>query len=157
MIGKLRQILEDALVGTGPAAAPGHDLRLATAALLLEMARADRDQAAEETEAALALLRSRFSLEEDGARALLARAEASVAGSVSLYDFTSVLNATLSPEERRRIVELVGEVAAADGRFDKHEQHLLSKLADLLHLRKSEYAVIRASVLAQVGGTAGER
>jgi len=100
MIGKLRQIFEDALSGASPAPSSGHDLRVATAALLLEMARADREQA---------------------------------------------------PEERRSIVALVGDVAAADGVFEKHEQHLLSKLADLLHLRKSEYGVIRASVLARVG------
>ncbi len=151
MIGKLRQILEDALAGASPAPSSGHDLRVATAALLLEMARADRDQSPEESEVALRLIRSRFSMEAGAAEALLARAEAEVAGSVSLYDFTRILNETLTPEERRSIVALLGDVAAADGVFEKHEQHLLSKLADLLHLRKSEYGVIRASVLARVG------
>ena len=151
MIGKLRQILEDALAGASPAPSSGHDLRVATAALLLEMARADRDQSPEESEVALRLIRSRFSMEAGAAEALLAKAEAEVAGSVSLYDFTRILNETLTPEERRSIVALLGDVAAADGVFEKHEQHLLSKLADLLHLRKSEYGVIRASVLARVG------
>jgi uncharacterized tellurite resistance protein B-like protein len=151
MIGKLRQILEEALAGTSPTPASGHDLRVATAALLLEMARADRDQAPEERDAALGVLTRHFALEQDAAQTLLERAEGEVEGSVSLYEFTSVLNETLSSEERRRIVELVAEVAAADGHFDKHEQHLLSKLADLLHLRRAEYAVIRAFVIARVG------
>ena len=150
MMGKLRQIFEDALSGASPAPSSGHDLRVATAGLLLEMARADREQAPEEREIALRLLSSRFSMEAGAAEALLGKAEAEVEGSVSLYDFTRILNETLTPEERRSIVALVGDVAAADGVFEKHEQHLLSKLADLLHLRKSEYGVIRASVLARV-------
>ncbi len=150
MIGKLRDIFEEALTGTAEKPEGGHDLRLATAALLLEMARADREEAAAERRLAHELLTAHFAMQGSAADELLARADEAVAGSVSLYDFTSVMNETLSPEERRRVVELVADVAAADGRFDKHEQHLLSKLADLLHLRRGEYAGIRASVISRV-------
>jgi uncharacterized tellurite resistance protein B-like protein len=44
MISKLKQLLRDALGAGQPAGDGGHDLRLATAALLLEMARADREE-----------------------------------------------------------------------------------------------------------------
>jgi uncharacterized tellurite resistance protein B-like protein len=149
VIPKLKRLLRDAL---GERQAPGetgggHDLRLATAALLLEMARADREETAEERQAAENMLARYFSIERGAAEDLLRRAEESLHHSVSLYEFTRVLNDTLSPEERITVVRMVGEVAAADGEFDKHEQHLLLKLADLLHLRRAEYASIRAAVL----------
>lgn len=147
MIGKLKHLLRDALGEARPEAGGGHDLRLATAALLLEMARADREETPAERQAAEAMLARHFSLERAGAEALLARAEDSLHEAVSLYEFTRVLNDTLTAAERRKVVEMVAEVAATDGHFDKHEQHLLSKLADLLHLRRAEYASIRASVL----------
>jgi uncharacterized tellurite resistance protein B-like protein len=148
MIAKLKELLRESLgAPVDGETGGGHDLRLATAALLLEMARADRDETEAERRAAGEVLARHFALEQGAAEALLARADSSLEHTVSLYEFTRVLNDTLSPEERRQVVRLVAEVAASDGVFDKHEQHLLSKLADLLHLRRAEYATIRASVL----------
>jgi uncharacterized tellurite resistance protein B-like protein len=155
LIAKLKQLLRDALGEDQPGAEGGHDLRLATAALLLEMARADREETPEERQTAEAMLARHFSIEREAAEGLLARAEQSLHHAVSLYEFTRVLNDTLSAAERRTVVEMVAEVAATDGRFDKHEQHLLAKLADLLHLRRAEYASIRAAVLSR-GGDARE-
>lgn len=149
MIERLKELLHDALGGTPGEAdrPPGNDLRLATAALLLEMARADRDETEAERRAAGAVLARHFELERAAAESLLAQADSRLEHTVSLYEFTRVLNDTLAPDERREVVRMVAEVAASDGRFDSHEQHLLSKLADLLHLRRAEYATIRASVL----------
>lgn len=146
MITKLKQLLRDTL-GEQESEDGGHDLRLATAALLLEMARADHEETPAERRAAEAMLARHFAIERTAAEALLARADDSLQHAVSLYEFTRVLNDTLSAAERRAVVQMVAEVAAADGHFDKHEQHLLSKLADLLYLRRAEYANIRASVL----------
>jgi uncharacterized tellurite resistance protein B-like protein len=151
VIARFKQLMREAL-GDEEGVEGGHDLRLATAALLLEMARADREETAEERQAAEALLARHFAIERSAAEDLLARAEDSLRHSVSLYEFTSVLNETLTPAERREVVRMVGEVAATDGRFDKHEQHLLSKLADLLHLRRAEYATLRAALVERGGG-----
>ena len=154
MIARLKNLLRDALGENQPDSDGAHDLRLATAALLLEMARADREETAAERATAEAMLARHFSLERAAAEALLARAEDTLHEAVSLYEFTRVLNDTLTAAERRAVVEMVAEVAATDGRFDKHEQHLLAKLADLLHLRRAEYAGIRAGVLQRGSGAA---
>lgn len=155
MIDKLKLLLRDALAGPDAGEERGIDLRLATASLLLEMARADDEEQPEERQAAGEMLARHFSIEREAAEALLARADERLTHAVSLYEFTRVLNDTLSPAERRRVVQMVAEVAASDGHFDKHEQHLLSKLADLMHLRRAEYAAIRASALADAGDAEG--
>ena len=155
MIDKLKLLLRDALAGPDAGEESGIDLRLATASLLLEMARADDEEQPEERKAAGEMLARHFSIEREAAEALLARADERLTHAVSLYEFTRVLNDTLSPAERRRVVQMVAEVAASDGHFDKHEQHLLSKLADLMHLRRAEYAAIRASALADAGEAGG--
>jgi len=146
VIGKLKKLLVETL-GEDDGQGGGHDLRLATAALLLEMARAGDEETPEERLEAETMLARHFAIERDAAEELLGRAADSLEHSVSLFEFTRVLNTTLSAAERRKVVEMVAEVAASDGNFDKHEQHLLSKLADLLHLRRAEYASIRADAL----------
>ena len=153
MISSLKRLLRETL-GEDEQVEGGHDLRLATASLLLEMARADHEETATERDAAEALLARHFSIERGAAEALLARADENLQHAVSLYEFTRVLNDTLSAAERRQVVQMVAEIAASDGQFDKHEQHLLSKLADLLHLRRAEYATIRAAVLRGGAGAA---
>ena len=154
MISKLKQLMREALGEEQPDFDGHHDLRLATAALLLEMARADRDETPAERRIVEAMLARHFSIERAAAEGLLARADERLEHAVSLYEFTRVLNDTLSAAERRAVVEMVADIAASDGHFDKHEQHLLSKLADLLHLRRAEYATIRASVLQRQQGGA---
>src|SRR6056297_3076493 len=119
------------------------------------MARAGDEETPEERLEAETRLARHFAIERDAADSLLARAADSLEHSVSLFEFTRVLNTTLSAAERRKVVEMVAEVAASDGHFDKHEQHLLSKLADLMHLRRAEYAAIRASALADAGEAGG--
>ena len=48
------------------------------------------------------------------------------------------LNELLDERERIHIFELLWKLAYANGEADAHEQHLLRKLADLLHLRHAD-------------------
>ena len=64
MIGRLKQLVREAL-GEEEDGAGGHDLRLATAALLLEMARADREETEAERRTAGELLARYFSIERE--------------------------------------------------------------------------------------------
>jgi uncharacterized tellurite resistance protein B-like protein len=113
--------------------------QLATAALLLEMAHADRHaNPAEQASIATALERA-FSLERKQIDELIALAEAERDAAVCLHGFTRTLNESATLADRVRIVELLWKVAYADGNLDHYEEHLVRKIADLLHLKHGEY------------------
>ena len=90
-----------------------------------------------------------FELDRSEVQTLLEAAETRVDEATSLYEFTRVINDSFEHEEKVRIVEMLWRVAYSDGELEKHEGHLVRKVADLLHLRHREY--IGAKLRAQEG------
>lgn len=123
-----------------------HALQLATAALLVEVARADTETAGLEQDAMTRLLRERFALSETETQALLAAGEARADQAVSLQKFTRLLHEHLSEQEKAHIVEMLWQVAYADAALDKYEDNLVRKIAALLYLPDSEVIWLRNKV-----------
>ena len=123
----------------GSPADPEHERRLAAAVLLLEVARADHAHEPAERAALRAGLVRDFGVAEATVDALLEQAQARANASVSLFDFVQTLNRTLAHEDKRALLTLLWEVAHADGRVDPHEEHLLRRIADLLHLSHADF------------------
>lgn len=113
---------------------PSSDLRVATAALLIEMSRADLEEAEVELEKAGELLTERYGLESQDAAALLTAARAESDHAVSLFRFTHLINQHLDMPDKLKLMDMLWDVAYADGRLDKHEDALMHKLADLLYV-----------------------
>jgi len=142
MISRLKQIFDDAvsqLEQAGDEAVQEHAERRAAAALLIEMSRADHEVSAAERALIARALEEVFALPEQEVRELLDAAEADADDATSLYEFTSVLNQRLDHERKVHVVDQLWRVAYADGELEKHEAHLVRKVADLLHLRHREY------------------
>ena len=129
----------------GEAAAPTRAgaVRLATAALLVETIRADFDASAMERAALVELVERHFGLTRAEAGELVAEAERAADRSVSLYDFTRVLNDALAPGEKLDVIELLWRTCLADGRLDHYEDHLVGKVAELLHVSRSDVIRLR--------------
>lgn len=142
MLRRLHQLLREQLRSEAPAQREA-GLHLATAALLVETARADFEADASEHELIAALVSAHFGLDDATAADLLARAGERVDDAVSLYEFTRELNDRLSEAEKLRVLEMMWRVAHADGRIDKHEEHLLRRVADLLHLPHADFVRLR--------------
>lgn len=113
--------------------------RLAAAVLLLEVARADYEHQGAERAALRAGLARDFAVPDAALDALLEQAELRAKQSVSLFDFVQTLNRALAVEQKRDLMRLLWQVAHADGRVDAHEEHLLRRLADLLHLSHADF------------------
>jgi len=122
-------------------------IRVALAALLIEMARADFDQTDDENAEISALLAAHFTISKDEALELLNEAQIATDDAVSLYDFVRALHTTLTAKERLKIIELLWRVALADNSLDKYEDHLVKKIADLLYVPASDVLRIKHSVL----------
>jgi uncharacterized tellurite resistance protein B-like protein len=151
MLEGLRQLL-DGKDGPEPLTEEAKEraLRLATGALLVEVARADGEVAAEEREGMLAALESGLALARPEAEGLVREAEDRSRHAVSLYELTQELDRALTAEAKTRIVELLWRVAFADERKDAHEEHRIRQIAGLLHVRHAEF--IAAKIRAQARG-----
>ena len=133
-----------------------HDLRLAIAVLLVEMSRADFVADAAEADALKSILSRHFQLEREEAETLMGQAGARAEEMVSLQHYTRAIHENLSEPQKHRLVEMLLEVALADGHFDKHERHLLDKIADLIYLRRADYVVIRDRMVSAAGDSDGK-
>lgn len=137
----LKQFLDDVLApaaGEAPAAQE-HALQLAVAVLLVEVMRADAQIGPAERAATVAALREKFALSDEEIADLVERAELAARDAHDFQTFTSRLNDRFSMDQKVRMVELMWRVAYADGTLAAHEQHVMWRLADLLHVPHGAY------------------
>lgn len=139
MLKKLKVLISDHLADNESEEDREHTLKLATAALLMEISRSDSRIQQEERALMQSHLQKRFELNKEETNTLLELASDQVEDSVSLYEFTRPLNEQLSREERVHILELLWEVAFADGVLDKYEEYYVRKIADLMHISQKDY------------------
>lgn len=144
MFSSLLSFLEQRLSGPGVDAAISHDeLRMAAAALLVEMARADFNEDETELTRARELLAERYGLTPEGAAELLSAAQGESDHAVSLFRFTHLINQHLEMPEKLALMGMLWDVAYADGRLDKHEDALMHKLADLMYVPVKDLMVAK--------------
>lgn len=127
----------------GDEASAQHALRLATAALLIEVTRADYHVDSHEQGAVMTAVRELFALGEQETAELIALAQEEAKQSVSLFQFTELVDKHFSAEQKAQIIEMMWRVAYADRRKDHHEEHLVRKVADLLHVSHSAFVRAR--------------
>lgn len=122
-------------------------LRLATAALLIEMTRADYEVKAVEEEKILQILKQRFDISDEDSRELVELAGLEADAVTSYHEFTSLINQHYSAEEKIEIVELLWAVAYADGEIEKYEDFLVRKIAELLYVPHREFIAAKHRVM----------
>ena len=127
-------------------------LQLATAALLIEVTRADFHVVQSERRAVISAVQSLFGLSRQETDELVALAEEEVDGSVSLFQFTQLVDQEFSLEQKAAVIEMMWRVAFADLDKDKHEEYLVRKVADLLHVPHSTFIRTRHNVETELAG-----
>lgn len=142
MLRRLRQFLESATDSAGQADPAGR-VRLAVAALLVEIARADHDEQAVEHSAITGLVARHFQLDNAAAEELLAEARSAVEDAVSLRQFTAPLHDALSYADKLAIIAMLWSVALEDSTLDKYEDYLISKVAELLYVSRGDVVRLR--------------
>lgn len=135
----------------GDSATREHELALATAVLLIEVARADFSEEEIELDAVVRLLNSHLDLSTSEVEQLVREARERADHAASLQSFTRQLHEEIDNAEKFRIVEMLWRVALADETLDKHEDHLIRKVAGLLYVSHSDLIRIRNRVLDQQG------
>lgn len=141
MIATIRQFFDTHLN-------PGHDtsqenkdhaIQLASAALLIETTRVDNEVKEEELQTVTNAIKKTFGLSPDETTELLNLAEHQAQQSTCYYEFTSLINSEFDQQQKIKLVEQMWLVAFADNELDKHEEHLVRKISELLHISHKDF------------------
>ena len=136
---------------TGQAQRQEAELELAAAALLVEAAVLDGEFDQTERETVLRLLQERFELTTREAQDLLQDAEDTIAKSNELYTLSRTVKDNFEHDQRIGLIEMLWEVAYADGVLHDYEANLVRRLAGLLYVSDRESGEARKRVLAKLG------
>jgi uncharacterized tellurite resistance protein B-like protein len=126
------------------------DLRLSVAVLLVEAARQDDTFDSQERAVIEQLLTRKFSLQPQDCAALMAAAEARAREMVQLHDHTQAVFEQTTPDERIGVIEMLWEVAYADGVLDPEEDLLIRRVAGLIAVTDRDRVLARQRVLSRI-------
>ncbi len=128
------------------------ELQLAVAALLLEAAMVV-DGRFDDSERGVIrrILAQRFGLSSLDADGLLAAAETRVEGSAQIFGFARTINRRLAPARKVEVIEMLWEVAYADGVLDPLEDSLLRRVGGLIDVSDYERGEAKRRVLRRLG------
>lgn len=120
---------------------------LAAVALMVEIIAVDDEE--HETEKAMlrSILSDRFNTTEDKAEQLISKAEQAHDDSTDYYRFTSEINREFSAEEKIELIESLWQLAWADEHIHELEQHVIRKLASLLHVSHKDFIAAKLRVV----------
>lgn len=118
-------------------------LELACAVLLCEVMRADGELSNSEQNKLNDIMKKTFCLSEDEVSDILISATHLSENATDFYQFTTTINQHYTLEQRMKIVALLWQVAYADGELASIEEHIIRKIADLLHLNHGEYIQVK--------------
>lgn len=114
-------------------------LETACTVLLCEVMRADGNLDEKEQALLETIVAQRFSIPAEEARSLISEGISLSEHATDFYQFTSVLNKHYLDDEKTQIVTLLWQLARVDGNVARIEEHIIKRIADLLHLRHADY------------------
>ncbi|MEJ2213300.1 MAG: TerB family tellurite resistance protein, partial [Gammaproteobacteria bacterium] len=100
-----------------------------------------------EFDAITKLLNKHFTLTHDETAELIELAEEEARDLTSYHQFTTLINQHYGQSDRIKILELLWQVANADGEIEKYEEHLIRKISDLLYVSHSDFIAAKHRVL----------
>ena len=124
-----------------------HAVRLAMASLMIEVAESDYHDAPEERDSVLNIIKDSYDLSDAETNEIVDLARQEHADSVDYFQFTSLINQHYSAAERIELIEKLWIIAFADNELDKHEEHVIRRIADLIHVAHSDFMKTKFKVI----------
>jgi uncharacterized tellurite resistance protein B-like protein len=155
MISRIKRFFEENLKLVNDDSSEGKicKVQLASAALLFELLKTDSHIDARETAAVRDVLARTFALNEAALSDIIDLAEAESHQSVSLYEFTSLINSEYDYAQKLMLIENMWRVGFADHVLDKYEENMIRKTADLIYVSHSDFIRSKLTVRDELGKT----
>lgn len=126
-----------------------NDPQIAATALFHHIIEADGVIADVETSRLKEILATEFDISVDEAVLLYHAGEAAGKEAVDLYTFTSVLKTKLDAIQKVNLVEILWDLAYADGHRHELEDHVIWRISDLLGVSSRERVLARQRIEAE--------
>jgi uncharacterized tellurite resistance protein B-like protein len=127
-------------------AALEHRLRLAAAALLIEVSRADYTVDSAELRTIKTVLQTSLGISQGEIDELIALAGTAADKATSLYEFTRLINDHYSRQQKLQVIQSMWRIAYADDALDKYEERLIRQVSDLIHVPHKDYIRLKVAV-----------
>jgi len=126
-----------------------HQLKLATAALLIEMMHQDAQVLETEQQAVRQALKENFTLSDEESTELCHLAQQELKNATDYYQFTKLIAEHFSQQQKIKVIELLWQVAYADNHLDAYEEHMVRRIADLIYVPHQDFIQTKLRVQNQ--------
>ncbi|MBE0538550.1 MAG: TerB family tellurite resistance protein [Ignavibacterium sp.] len=126
-------------------------VEIAACALFIEMAKADGEFSDDERDFIISEMKNTFNLGEEYVNELITLAEERVKQSVSLYEFTGVINTTFTQEEKLELIESLWRLIYKDKKLSEYEDHLMKRIAGTMNVEHKQIINAKLWVKQQLG------
>lgn len=132
MFDRIKHFFDRHLSASKPEAFGEEQLRVAGAALLMEMLHAEEVCCDNKAELIKSLLADAFRLTEEQAAFLMEVADRKRKQATDYYEFTHLINDCYTREQKIQLLECLWQIAFLDGHLDIEEDYLVDKVARLI-------------------------
>jgi len=126
-------------------------IQIAACALFIEMAQADGEFSNNERKFIIAEMEKTFGLDFDCTNELMKLAERKVKDSISVYEFTQLINSTFSQEQKIELIESLWRLIYQDKKLDAYEDQLIKRIAGTLNVEHKQIINAKLCVKEQMG------
>ena len=113
--------------------------RVASVALLIEMCKADNNIDPKEINLIIKIAKKNFNISDYEAELLIEQATEENKNSISLYEFTNLINQKFERKNKYILIRNIWEVAYSDNLIDPHEEYLIRKISDLIYVSHNDF------------------
>ena len=117
---------------------PRKKLEVASAALFIEVAKADGDFSDDERKRIIDLMKEEFELDDECVDELLELSEKRVEESISVYEFTSIINEGFSQQEKLELLKNLWRIIYVDGKLDSQEDRLIKIIGGTMNIEHKD-------------------
>ena len=126
-------------------------VEVATCALFIELAKSDGEFSQEERDLIIIQMKNLFSLEKKYIDDLILLAEEKVKQSISIYEFTGIINKSFSQEEKIELLENLWKLIYRDEKLTAYEDHMIKRIGATMNIEHKQIINSKLWVKQQLG------
>ena len=130
---------------------PNNKVEIAACALFIEMAKADGEISDDERALIISEMQNTFKLDKECVDELMLLAEQGIKESVSLYEFTGVINNYFSQEQKIELIENLWKLIYKDEKLSAYEDHLIKRIGTTMNIEHKQIINAKLWVKQQLG------